>query len=248
MTDDRPSAQSFPAARTPDPAAWEDADEGSLNLDLYPELTPVIALAVDAVIYTFGIDEEADAALVAHLERVTVAKTLPIYAPMAAIAAQAGRGALRSRDARAAAVARAAEAMAACVAEVAAVLQLRDEAHAQAVARDASDAAQLVAASLRDGDAPQAAATAAQVAAAVREAAAQAARERARAAALVAHAATSAAAGVAEAEDLVSVAVEVEAFTTASRVRAIALDTCYQAAIDVAATAAEQVLTNRTPV
>ena len=207
-----------------------------------------MALAVDAVVHTFGIDEEADADLVAHLENVTVAKTLPIYAPMAAIATQAGRGARRSRDARAAAVARAAEAMAACVSEVATAVQLRNEAHAAAVARDASEAAELVAASiLFESDAPKAAATAAHVAKAVRVAAAQAALERAQAAALVAQAAASAAAGVAEAEELVSVAVDLEAFTTASKVRAIALDTCYQAAIDVAATAAEQILTDRTP-
>lgn len=242
-TDPQPPAAGF----TPD--LFEAPETGPLTLALYPELAPVIALAVDAVIYTFDIDRSADAALIADLERVAVSETLATYAPMAAIAAQASRSAGRAGHARTAAVAKAAEAMAACTAEVAAVLQVCDEAHAVRVARDASDAAELVAASVGfEGGARRVAATAAQLATAVRLAAADVALERARAAALVAQAASAAAAEVAQTAELMSVAVELEVFNTAAAVRAIALDTCYQAAVDVAATTAELALSDRAPV
>ena len=43
---------------------------GSVRIDLsgYPELQPILLLAVDAAIFTFAIDAEAERDLVVHLE------------------------------------------------------------------------------------------------------------------------------------------------------------------------------------
>jgi hypothetical protein len=224
----------------------EEMSGEDVGLSSYPELAPVLSLAVDAVVFTFDIDEETDADVVAHLARTTAEAVVPLYAPIAAFAAQIRTQADDSHASRAAAVARAAEAMAASVAAVAEALRTRGEASAVRAAGAATEAAEQVAASAAAADDPaKAAATAAQVARAVHNAAATAAAERARAASLVAQAATTAAAEVAAAADQVDIAAELEVFSAAMAVRAIALDSCYQLGINVAATTAETALNGK---
>jgi hypothetical protein len=222
-------------------------DAKAPQLSDYPELEPVIALALDAVVSSFY-PEKIDARFRAYLERVSGAATLAIYAPIAALTVQTGRRAQDSRVVRTAAVAQAAENIAACVAEVAAALEARDGALAVAEARAASSAADLVAASTSlQGDQTGIAEMASVVASAVHDAATAAVLERARAASLVAQSATTAAAEVARAADEATVAVELEVFQAAAALRAIALETCYQVAINVAASAAEAVFADGLP-
>lgn len=212
------------------------------QLEDYPELTPVLSLAVDAVVYTFDLDEEVDPDLVAHLERVATAATLDAYAPIVATAAKVGRAAERARAARVAAVAQAAEVMAVRVAEVAAALQAHGDASATRSASSASKAAKLVAGSVVPGNETAAASAAAQIRQAVHDAAATKAAERARAAATVARAAMLAAAEVAASAEVEAVPIELEVFNAAAAIQTIALDTCYQVALNAAAAAAEKAL------
>ncbi len=99
-----------------------------------------------------------------------------------------------------------------------------------------------MAASVAPGGEGPAASAAAQVAAAVRDAAAARSREHAQAAAKVAQSAADAAAKVTNTADAQNVAVELKVFEAAAAVQAIALDACYQVAIDAAATAVEHTL------
>ena len=224
------------------PTDLEVGSEGT-EFDAYPELGPIRVLAVDAVLYTFAIDAETESDLVVHLEQVVTAALVAAYAPIAEIARQASRVADGARAAQLAATARTAEVMAAQVAEVAAALHARGDAAAIRMAQAASDAADLMAASVTPGGERTAASAAAQVAAAVRDAAAANSREHAEAAAKVAQAAANAAVKVNISADVQNVSVELKVFEAAAAVRAIALDTCYQVAIDAAAIAAEQSLT-----
>lgn len=213
----------------------------------YPELRSVISLALDAVVSSFY-PQIIDEPFRAYLERVTVPATVAIYAPIAAMAAQAGRAAQESHAARTAGVADAAEKLAVCVADVAAAVQVRDDESAVIVARDASIAANLVADSetLR-GDSAARALAAVAVAAAVHDAAAAAVQERAEAASLVAQAAIDAAAKVAESADAMTIAVDLQVYRAAAALQGIVLETCYHFAINVAASAAEAVLADGMP-
>jgi hypothetical protein len=246
MTPDRQHADALNqngAAPSPPPEKLVPA----LSLSDYPELVPVISLALDAVVSSFY-PEKIDDHFRAYLERVTTAATLAIYAPIAALTARVGRGAEDSRTVRTAEVARAAEDMATSVAKMAEALQTREEATAVTVARDASLAAELVAASdAFSDDQPAMAVTAAAVATAVHDAATAAVLERARAASLVAQSASAAASEVAAAADQATIAVELEVFQAAAALRGIALETCYQVAINYAASAAEAVLADGLP-
>ena len=229
------------ASRATEPAS----ESGRIDVGEYPELQSILSLAVDAAVYTFDIDEEADRDLVSYLERAVAEALIAAYAPIAAIARQATRVADGVRAAQLKATAQTAQVMAVRVAEVAAALHARGDASAIRVAQAASDAADLVAASVTPGGEGEAAAAAAQVAAAVRDAAAMKSREHAKAAAIVAQAAANAAAKVNDSADVQNVAVELKVFEAAAAVQAIALDACYQVAINAAATAAERAFTKR---
>jgi hypothetical protein len=212
----------------------------------YPELQPVVSLALDAVISSFY-PQKIGQDLRNYLERVTSTATVATYAPIAAIALRTRRGAEDTRVARTTAVARAAQEMADRVAEVAAHLQTREQASADTVAREASKAAEKVALSTGPEHPAQMAVTAASVAAAVHDAAAEALLETAHAAAVVANAATTAAAEVATAADAAALIIELHVLRSASALQAIALETCYQFAINTAASAAEAVLADGMP-
>ena len=99
-----------------------------------------------------------------------------------------------------------------------------------------------MAASVAPGGERAAASAAAQVAAAVRDAAAAKSRDHAQAAAKVAQSAADAAAKVNNTADVQNVAVELKVFEAAAAVQAIALDACYQVAINAAAAAVEHSL------
>ncbi len=229
------------AIQSTEPASGLDR----IDLGGYPELQPILLLAVDAAVFTFDIDEEVDRDLVVYLEQAVAAALISAYAPIAAIARQATRVADRARAAQLEATAQTAQVMAIRVAEVAAALHARGDASAMKVAQAASDAADLVAASVTPGGERAAASAAAQVAAAVHDAAAAKAREHAQAAAIVAQAAANAAARVTDTADVQNVAIELKVFEAAAAVQAIALDACYQVAINAAATAAESAFTKR---
>ena len=70
-------------------------------------------------------------------------------------------------------------------------------------------------------------------------------KEYTQAAAVVARAAAEAVAKVTDTADVQNVATELKVFEAAAAVRAIALDACYQVAINAAATAAEHALTKQ---
>ena len=224
----------------------DDLEPGSdrTEFNAYPELEQIRLLAVEAAIYTFAIDPETETELVVHLQDVVAAALVEAYAPIAEIARQASTVAAGARAARLDATARTAEMMAVHVAEVAAALHARNEASAIRTAQTASDAADLVAASVAADGEGAAALAAAQVAAAVRDAAAAKSREDAQAAAIVAQAAANAATKVHNTADVQNVATELKVFEAAAAVQAIALDACYQVALNTAASTAEHALTN----
>ena len=206
--------------------------------------SPIRMLAVDAAIYTFAIDAGTERELVAHLEEAVAAALVAAYAPIAEIARQTtrvadsaravacGDGSDGSGDGDSGRGRRRA-------------LQARGNASAVDVAKAATDAADRVAAAVPRRDEGAAATAAAQIATAVHDAAEAKAREYTRAAALVAQAAADAVAKVTHTADTESVATELKVFETAAAVRAIALDACYQVALDAAASAAEHELTKK---
>lgn len=214
----------------------------------YPELQPIRMLAVDAAIYTFAIDTETEHELVVHLEETVAEALIAAYAPIGAIARRATRVADGARAAQLAATAQTAQMMAEVVADVAAAVRARGQDSAEKVAQAASDAADLVAASVPAGGEGAAASAAALVATAVRDAAAAKAEEHAQAAAVVARAAASAAAKMADTANVQDVAVELKVFEAAAAVQVIALDACYQVAINAAATAAENAYRKQMPI
>ena len=214
----------------------------------YPELQPIRMLAVDAAVYTFAIDLETEHELVIHLEEMVADALIAAYAPIGAIARRATRVANGARDAQLAATAQTAQMMAAVVAEVAAAVRARGDDSAVKVAQAASDAADLVAASVEPGGEGAAASAAALVATAVRDAAAAKAEEHAQAAAVVAQAAASAAARMADTASVQDIAVELKVFEAAAAVQVIALDACYQVAINAAATAAANAYRKKMPI
>ncbi len=234
----------------PSGGAWSSRDKTAGPVPVlsdYPELVPVLSLALDAVVSSFY-PQRIGPDIRAYLERVTAAATVAIYAPMAEIARRSRTGAQVTRAARTAAVAREAGQIASCVAKVAAELQIREDASADTVARDVASAAELVVLTPGSGpDTRRVATTAAGVAVAAREAATAALLERARAAATVAQAASVAAAEVAASADAAAVEVELEVFRAASVLQGIALETCYQVAINFAASAGEAVLADGLP-
>jgi hypothetical protein len=223
-------------------AGWDRTEFGA-----YPDLKPLQSLAVDAAIYTFGIDAEAESDLIVHLEEVVAAALVAAYVPIAVIARQATRVADQARTEQLAATARTAQELATQVAEVAAALRARDDALAVEVAQAASDAADLVAATVAPGGEGAAASAAAQIAAAVRDAAAAKSEEHAQEAAIVAQAAAAAAATITDTADSQNIAVELKVFEAAAAVQAIARDACYQVAVNAAATAAGNAFMKRMP-
>jgi hypothetical protein len=208
----------------------------------YPELEPILERAVNATVHTFGINEETDAPLILDLAEAVAADLISAYAPIAAIATRTARTAGRSRAARLLEAARTAQVMADRVAEAAATLQARGDASAKTMALEASVAANRLAAAVAPGDEVAAATAAAHVATAVHQASAAKAHDRALAAAIVAQEAAAAAAQVADGADSQNVINELQVFEAATAVQTIALATCYQVAINAAATAAERAL------
>ena len=234
----------------PEPSRTDQPDNLETGADRtefadYPELDPIRLLAVDAAIYTFAIDADTESELVVHIEEVVASALVAAYAPIAEIARQTTRYADRARAEQLAASARTAQVMAIRVAEVAAALRARGDASAMNVAQAASEAADRVAAKVPLGGEGDAASAAAQVATAVHEAAEAKSKEHAQAAAIVARAAADAAARVTDTDDIQNVAIELKVFEAAAAVRGIALDACYQVAINAAATAAEHALTKQ---
>jgi hypothetical protein len=140
------------ADRRTGPPTDREAGADDTSLDAYPELHPIRLLAVDAAIYTFGIDVEIESDLVVHLEEAVAAALIATYAPIAAIARETTRVADTARAAHLAAAARTAQVMAIQVAEVAATLHTHDDDSAIKVAQAATDAANLVAATVAAGD------------------------------------------------------------------------------------------------
>lgn len=223
-------------------ATGEGIKPGHKLIAHYPELQPILEQAINATIHTFEIDEEADRDLIQKLQDAVAADLIAAYAPIADIATRTARIAGRSRAAKLLAAARTAQVMAERVAEAAAALQARGEASAKSMALAASDAANRMAASVVPGGEDAAATAAAHVATAVHNATAAKAQERAQAAAVVAQEAADAAVQVADGADSQNVLSELKVFEAAAAVQAIALATCYQIAINAAATAAETAL------
>ena len=213
------------------------------DFDAYPELQPIRVWGVDAAIYAFGIRNETD--LLKHLEEAVGAALVLAYAPIASIARETARNADRARATQLAQSARIAEKMAIRVAEVAAALQASGDASATKVAQVATDAADRVAASVIPGGEAAAVSAASQVATAVHNAAVAKSTELARAATLVAEAAARAAAEATDTADVQAAALKSEVFEAAAAVQAIALNACYQVAINAAATAAEKQLAGK---
>lgn len=213
------------------------------NFDAYPELQPIRTWGVDAAIYEFGIEDDAD--LVDHLNEAVGAALVLAYAPIASIARQTKRVADRAQSAHLAHTARTSEKTAIGVADAAAALQVIEEATASKVAQVASDAAELVAASVIRGGEAAAVLAAIQVATAVHDAAAIKSTELAHAATLVAAAAAMAAADVTDTADGEDAALKLEVVESAAAVQAIALNACYQVAIKAAADAAEKYFTEK---
>ena len=230
--------------RTGQPTDLE-AGSNRTSLDAYPELHPIRLLAVDAAIYTFAIDVEIESDLVVHLDESVIVALIAAYAPIAAIVRQTTRVADSIRAAQLAAAARNAEAMATQVAEVVATLLARRDASAVRVAQAAADAADRVAAAVAPGGEQAAAFAAAQVATAVHDAAAAMSEEYSQAAAVVARACADAAARMTDTADVQNAVSELKVREADAAVRAIALDACYQVAINAANTAAEQALTKQ---
>jgi hypothetical protein len=114
-------------------SAGHEHTEPAPNLMDYPELQPVLAMAMDAIVSSFY-PEKIGTDFRAYLERVTEAAMAAIYAPVAATAARTAQRTDHLRAARTASVARAAEEMAAHVAETAAALKAQDDAAAATVA------------------------------------------------------------------------------------------------------------------
>jgi len=245
MTEDRPDRVPPVTGAVLDGTGFTALDPLPPLLRPYPELAPVISLAVDAVIHLFDLHDAVDGVVIERLNEAATIRTVDLYTSMATIATRSAEGARRSWDIRGAEVARAAEDMATRVAEIAANLQAREEVQAAAVAHDAAAAADRVATAGVDQSMPRAEETAAQIAAAVRTAAATAVRERARTAATLASRAASAAREMTRTVELENIALELETSTTAAALRAIMLETCYQAALDAAATEAGETLRTR---
>lgn len=214
------------------------------DFDAYPELQPIRSWGVDAAIHAFGIEAEDD--VVDQLNEMVGSALVLAYAPIASIARETNRVAERARAAHLLETARISERTAIRVADVAAALQVREEAAAAKVAQAASDAAEFVAASVTPGGEEEAVLAAVQVATTVHDAAAAKSAELAHAATLVADAAALAAAEATGTAKTQEVALELEVFEAAAAVQAIALNACYQVAVDAAATTAEKHLKRRT--
>lgn len=213
----------------------------------YPELEPVISSAMDSVVASFY-PETFGADVLAYLDRVTVAATVAIYAPIAAIAARAGQGARRFRTTRSAEADRAAEHLATGVDETAEALHTRGEEIAVTVADNASVAAKLVAASpAARANEKEAAETAAAMEVVVDDAAEVIVVEQTQAASLVEQSATAAASGVAAAAEADTATSSSKLTEAAAALRTVALQTCYQVAFNVGASAAEAVLADGMP-
>jgi hypothetical protein len=240
MTDDRQSADLHLGA-TQSLAATTQSAEPSPAASKYPELIPVITSVVDAMIYSFDLDVEGDAELIDQLANIAIAKSHTVYGPMAAVADRASHYTQHLRDLQAATVIRVAETLAAQVADEAAALRTRSEAHAAAVASEAADRAAAVATTVGPDDRSAAAAAAAE-ADDVRSAAAHAAAERAYAAAKVVQQAAESAAEAVEEAELLALTVELEAAVAKKRTQGVAIETSYQAALDATLATAEQIL------
>jgi len=204
----------------------------------YPELSSILEQAVDATVYTFEIDEDVDQDLIHDLEDAIAVDLIAVYAPIVATAIQTAKTVEYSRATRLLATARTAQVMAERVAEAAAALQSRGDESANTAALAASNAAYRLAASVVTGGEAAAATAAARVATAVHEATAAKAQERAEAQVFVAAEAAAAAAEVVDGNEQHDVLSELRIFATAAAVQAIALSTCYQVALNSAATAA----------
>jgi hypothetical protein len=208
------------------------------DFDAYPELEPIRLWGVNAAIYGFGIKDETD--LVDQLDEVVITALVLAYAPIASIARETRRVTDRARAAQLIESARMAGMLAMRVADVAAALQASGESAATKVAQAATEAADLVAASVVPGGEAAAVSAAGKVATAVRDAAAAKAAELAHAATVVAQAAARAAVEANHTADIKDVAVRLEVFEAAAAVQAIAMNACYQVAVNAAAIAAEK--------
>jgi len=203
--------------------------------DAYPELEPVVSLAVETVAQAFDITDERDPALLSRLEATVAEGTVEAYAPLASTADVLARADSQAREARSAAVARSADLMATEVADTAAALRTKNGA-------TDPDGGSEERGQDRSGSTSQAATrvTAAQGAALVHRAAQAKAAAREQEAAEVAAAAAKAASTLAASVKAEAAEVRHTVSDAASTVRSDALSSSYQVALGVGVEAAEQ--------
>ena len=208
------------------------------GLPEYPELDLVLSVAVDSVLRSFGLDDDADRLVVAGVRQAARVAVLDVYAPMASKARVLARTAEDARQAKLASVRETASSLAAESAAVAASLRTRGEESAREIAAGAATAANRVAAAVLPGDEVPAAEAAARMSRTVQDAAAQSAGDRTRAEQIVSRSVSLAVSTVAEAADAAATAAELEVLNAALTVEAIAFDACFQVAIEAATSAA----------
>lgn len=208
------------------------------SLPDYPELDLVLAVAVDSVLRSLGLDVESDGDLVADVRQAARGAVLDVYGPMATKARVLAQTAEDARRAKLASVSETASSLAAESVAVAATLRTRGDESAREIAAEAANAADLVAAAVVPGDEATAADAAARMSRTVQEAAAQSVDDRSRAEQIVSRSVSLSVSTVAEAADAAATAAELEVLNAALTVEAIAFDVCFQVAVDAATSAA----------
>lgn len=215
----------------------EAEHHGADGVDSYPELEPVVSLAVDTVAQAFDITDDRDPALLSQLEATVTEGTVEAYAPMASTADVLARSDRQARDVRSAAAARSADLMAVEVADTAAALRTKNE---TTVAQLAAERGQQNRDTSPGHPRASTPVTAAQGAALVHRAAQAKAAERERLAAEVAGAAARAASTLATSVEAEASEVRNTVSDAASTLRSESLSSSYQVALSVGVEAAEQ--------
>ena len=200
----------------------------------HPELVPVLARAMTAVVDALELGRETPADVLGQLEEAAATAMSEAYEPIVVAADRLARATAATRATEAASLHQRADQMASLVAETASTLHRRQGRLADRVAEDATAAARAAAASSVPGSKFDARRRAIQEADAVRLAAASRAVHQEAAAALAAESAEQAAVRLtveaAEAAD----SVERDAAHAAASVQATALEVMYEIAIDAA--------------
>jgi hypothetical protein len=199
-----------------------------------PELEPVLAHAMSAVIDALNFGDQTPPDLIREIEHAAASAMSEAYEPIADAASRLARFTEASRTTEAASVRKRAEKAADLVADTMVALRQRHDRLAERVAHEATTAARVLASSSVPGQKVAARHQAAQQANAVRNAAAARAEQRAAVAALTAAAAKQAEVRLAIEAEQAAAIVERDAFQAAAAVQATALSVMYEIAIDAA--------------